>query len=93
MANTPDLEGHIRKIETMYKVSEREIDAIVRLTVLFYHTKQIGILELSDTDTDPSENLQENGATLPVGTSAIAVALIFGRHHSCFIQASTMPLI
>ena len=77
----------------MYKVSEREIDAIVRLTVLFYHTKQIGILELADTDTDPSENLQENGATLPVGTSAIAVALIFGRHHSCLIQASNMPLI
>ena len=27
-ANTPDLEGHISKLEAMHKVSERELDAI-----------------------------------------------------------------
>ena len=71
LANTPDLEGHISKLETMYKVSEGEIDAIVRPTVIFYHTKQLGILELANAETDPYKNLQDNGATLPVGTKPL----------------------
>ena len=73
-SKTPDLKGHTRKLEKMHKVSEGEINAIVRPTVLFSHIDEIKIPELADADadadaeTDPPENLQDIGATSPVST-------------------------
>ena len=61
-ANTPDLAGQIRKKKMMHEVSMGEIDVIVQPTVLFSHTDELKIPELVDADTNPSENLQDNGA-------------------------------
>ena len=36
--------------------------------MLFYHTNDLEITELSDTETDPTKNLQNNGTQLPVVT-------------------------
>ena len=66
--NTLDLVGHIRKLEVMHKVSEKEINAISRPTVLFSHTDELKILDLSNVETDPPKKLQDNGATPPVNT-------------------------
>ena len=68
LSNTPGLKVHVRELETIHKVSEGEIDAIVRPTVLFSHNDKLKIPELVDAETDPPENLQDNGATPPVGT-------------------------
>ena len=67
-ANTPDLKGHIIKMETMREVLEGKIDTSLRPTALFSYTNELKILEIADTETDPPENLQENGAMPPVST-------------------------
>ena len=51
----------------LHKVSEVDIEAIIRPTVLLSHVKEIEISELADSVTDPTKNLQDNGAMLPVG--------------------------
>ena len=63
-----DLVGHISELKMMHEVSEEDIDAIVQPTVLFSHTEEIEIPELADAKTDPTENIQDNGTTLPVST-------------------------
>ena len=65
-ANMPDLEGPISKLETMHEVLEEYIDVIVRPTVFFPHTDELGIPELANAETYPSKNLQDNGATTMV---------------------------
>ena len=55
LANMPDLVGHTRKLEAMRNVSQREINAIARSTVLFFHTDELNIPELADAETDPSK--------------------------------------
>ena len=67
-SNILELAVHIRKLETMHKVSEGDINDIIQPTVLFSYTGELKIRELADAETNPSENLQDNGATLPVGT-------------------------
>ena len=67
-ANMPDLAGHISKLEATHEVSEGDLDAIARPTVLFSHTDKLKIPELDNSETDPPENHQDNGATLPVNT-------------------------
>ena len=67
-ANTPELTGNIRKLETMPEVSEGDTSAVVQPTALLSHTDELKIPELADIETDPIENLQDNGATPPVGT-------------------------
>ena len=48
-SDTPDLAGHIIKLEVMYEVSEGELDAIAQPTVLLSHTDDLKIPELSNT--------------------------------------------
>ena len=57
LAKTPDIAGHISKLEARHKVLEVYIDAISRPTVIFSHTKEIEIPELADAETDPPKNL------------------------------------
>ena len=52
----------------MNEVSVREISDISRLTALFYNTNKIKMTELADAETNPTGNLQDNGATPPVTT-------------------------
>ena len=66
--NIPDLAGNTSKIEAMQEVLEREINTIDQPTVIFSYTNKLEIPALVDADTDPPENLQENGATPPVNT-------------------------
>ena len=68
LSNTPDLTGHIRELEAIHEVSEGDIDAIARPTVLFSHTNELKIPELVNAETNPLKNLQYNGATPPVNT-------------------------
>ena len=63
LSNTLDLVVHISKLEAMHEVSEGELDAIARLTVILSHTDELKILELADAETNPPENHQYNGAT------------------------------
>ena len=67
-ANTPELAGHIIKLEAMYNVSEGDIDAITQPTVILSHTNDLKIKELTNTETDPPYNHQDNGSTPPVST-------------------------
>ena len=67
-ANTPDLAGHIREMEEMHKVAEGELIKIARPTMLFSRMDELKIPELDNDETDPPENHQDNGATLPVNT-------------------------
>ena len=68
MASTPDLAVHIRELEIMHKVSVGEINAIIRPTVLFYHTNELKTTKLAVNGTDLTKNVQDNSATLPVDT-------------------------
>ena len=52
----------------MHKVAEGEIFGLARPTVIFSRIDELEIPELNDAETDPPENHQENGATLPVNT-------------------------
>ena len=74
-AKTPDLVGHTIKLEMMHEVSEGEINEIARPTVLFSHTDELKIPELTDDDTDPLENHQDNGAMPLVNTYTFLVHL------------------
>ena len=69
-ANTLDITGHITKLEMIHKISEGDINAIVRPTVLFSHTNELKTPDLVDADTNPDENLQDNGALPPLGTQS-----------------------
>ena len=64
----PDLMGHINELKAMHKVSEGDINKIYEPTVLFFHTNDTEILDLANADTNPPQNLQENGSTLTVNT-------------------------
>ena len=46
----------------MHKVSEGKINVISQPTMLFSHTNELEIPELVDAETDPPENLQDDGA-------------------------------
>ena len=67
-ANTPDLAGHISKLEEMHEVAESKLVELTQPTVIFSRIDKLELPELDDAETDPSENLQENGATPPVLT-------------------------
>ena len=67
-AKTPNLAGHIRELEEMHEVADSKIIKLTRTTVLFYRIDEIKLTELNDAETDPPENLQDNGATLRVLT-------------------------
>ena len=56
-SNTPYLEGHNSKLETIHKVLEGDTDAIFQPTVRFSHTDELGILELADAKTCAPKNL------------------------------------
>ena len=51
-ANTPDLAGHISELEEMHEVAEGELCTIAQPTVLFSHTNELEIPELSVTETN-----------------------------------------
>ena len=67
-ANTLDLAEHIIELEEMHEVAEGELEKISRPMVIFSHTNEIEIPELTNAETNPSENHQNNGATPPVNT-------------------------
>ena len=67
-ANTRNLAGHINKLEAMHEVSEGELNVIAWPMVLFSNTDELKILELTDAETNPPENHQDNGNTPPVNT-------------------------
>ena len=67
-ANMPDLVGDISELEEMHEVLEGELDTITRPTVLFSHTDELEIPELTNAETDPPENHQDNGNTPPNNT-------------------------
>ena len=52
----------------MHEVADSKIIKLTRTTVLFYRIDEIKLTELNDAETDPPENLQDNGATLRVLT-------------------------
>ena len=52
----------------MHEVSEGEINAIARPTVIISHTNEFEIMELVEAKTNPPKNLQDNGAMPPVNT-------------------------
>ena len=62
----PDLVGHSSELEEMHEVAEGDLNAILQPTVLLSHTDKLKIPELADADTKPTENHQDNGATLLV---------------------------
>ena len=68
LANTPDLVGNTRKLEVMYQVLEGDLDPISQPTVILSHTNDLKIKELTNTETDPPYNHQDNGSTPPVNT-------------------------
>ena len=55
--NTPDLEGHIRKLETTHELLEGDINTIAQPTVFFYLTNELKMTEFADSETGPPENL------------------------------------
>ena len=57
-AITPDLTGHIRKMEEIHEVAEGKIVELARATVLFSRIDKLEIPELNDADTDPLENYE-----------------------------------
>ena len=61
-ANMPDLAGHIRKLEEMHKVAERNLVKLARPTVIFSCIDDLKLPEIYNAETNPAENLQENGA-------------------------------
>ena len=66
-ANTPDLAGHISKMGGgKHAVIENKLVELARPTVIFYRIDELKIPELDDAKTNPSGNLQNNGATPPV---------------------------
>ena len=67
-ANTPDLAGHTSELEEMHKVADSKLVKIAQPTMLFSHIDELKLPELNDAKTDPTENLQDNGATPPVLT-------------------------
>ena len=60
--------GHIRKLEEMHEVLEGELNAIAQTMVLFSHTNELKIPELANSEINPPENHQDNGATPLVNT-------------------------
>ena len=51
-----------------FEVSEGNIDAIARPTMIFSHTGELEIPELAKAETGLPQNLPYNGAKLPVNT-------------------------
>ena len=68
LANTLYLAGHISKLEEMNEVAKGNLAAIKQTAVLFFHINELEIIELGNAKTNPPENHQDNGATLPVNT-------------------------
>ena len=58
----------IRELEIMHKVSEEEINAIVRPTALFIQPNKLEYMELADAETTPTENHGDNNIFPDLGT-------------------------
>ena len=52
-ANTPDLAGHISKLEKMHNIAESEIFKIAQPTVIFSCIDKLELPELDDADIEP----------------------------------------
>ena len=74
-AKTPDLAGHTSELKIMHEVSVGYIYYILLPTLLFSHTDEIGIPKITDAETNPNENLQDNGAVPPAGTHPLKPSL------------------
>ena len=67
-ANTPDLKGNISELKEMHEVTDGDLVKLAQPTVIFSCIDKLEIIYLDDAKTDPPENHQDNGATLPVNT-------------------------
>ena len=68
LANTPDLAGHIRKIEHMHEVAAVKLGEFLQPMEIFTHTNKVDPTELDINDTTLAENHQDNGAMQPLIT-------------------------
>ena len=67
-ANTPYLAGKISELEEMHEVSEVELVELTRPTVIFFRIDKLELPDLDNSETNPPENHQGNGAAPPVNT-------------------------
>ena len=68
LSNTLDLEVHIVELDEMHEVAEDYLVKLSQPMVLFSRIDDSELSELNNAETDPPENHQDNGATLPVNT-------------------------
>ena len=55
-------------MEEMHEVAESELVELTRPTMLFSCINELELPDIDDAETDPEENLQNNGATPQVFT-------------------------
>ena len=65
LVNTPELAGHIRKIQLMHVVTAVDLKELSQQTNIFTHPKKVDPTELANDDTTPAKNQQYNGAIPP----------------------------
>ena len=63
--STPDLTGPISELEEMHKVAESDLVKLAIPTIIFSCIDKLRLPELNNSETNPTENLQDNGATSP----------------------------
>ena len=85
-ANTPDLAGHMSKLEEMNEAAESKLVEITQPTVLFSRIDKLELREINYAETNPTENHQENGDTPPVNTQPYPP-------HSPLEDASVSPAV
>ena len=68
LTSTPELKGHIQKIQQMHEVSAVEFEDFTQPTEIFTYHNEFKPTELADEDTTPAENNKKNGSIMPHGT-------------------------
>ena len=77
----------------MQKFLEGEIDAIFRPTVIFSYTNKLKITELANAETNPPQNLQDNGATRPVSTQILLLHSLLEETSVASAEPLTLPRV
>ena len=63
--NTPEIAGHIHELQKMQKFAAVELKEFYNPTKLFNQSEKVNPLELTNNETTPYENHQDNVATTP----------------------------
>ena len=90
-SNTPDLVGHIRKLEGMHKVAEGELDAIAQPTVLFFPHRRSQNSGARRCRDQPAGKPPRRWRHAAVQHSAFPSAFTPGIHPGSIIRASATP--